>query len=186
MSSDPATAAPSSGKPSLPFLAGLTFVLYVLDQVSKWLVRENIALGDMVSVIDGFSYFNHAQNSGIAFGMFNGEAWANLVFGVVAFGAIIGIFFLGKKGAFPGPVSRTAAALLISGILGNVTDRLLRGHVTDFLLFDLQFWTRESRYFFASFNVADSCICVAAGLLILSTFLPEGREAAKRAEADAS
>jgi signal peptidase II len=59
------------------------------------------------------------------------------------------------------PTSQIALALLASGILGNVTDRILRGAVTDFL----NFYYRGN--YWPSFNVADSCICIAAGLMIL-------------------
>jgi signal peptidase II len=57
--------------------------------------------------------------------------------------------------------------LLLSGIIGNVTDRIRLGHVVDFL--DFQF----GGYHWPAFNVADSCICIAAGLFLLSGFFPE-------------
>ena len=57
--------------------------------------------------------------------------------------------------------------LILSGILGNVTDRILRGHVVDFL--DFQFGS----YHWPAFNVADSCICVAAALFLFSGFSSE-------------
>lgn len=158
--------------------------LYILDQITKWIARINIApqtetdYGELVTVIPGFWYFNHAHNSGIAFGMFNGSAWANVVFGLIAFGAIFAVLIMLKTGGFPGKLSQLASALLISGILGNLTDRLLRGHVTDFLLFDLKFWS-ESTYFWPSFNVADACICIAATLLIIATFTEEQKQPPK-------
>ena len=82
---------------------------------------------------------------------------------------------LWRKGAFPDKITKTATALLIAGILGNLTDRLLpgRGYVVDFLEFKLPFYDKivpSSGGYFPSFNVADSCICIAAGLLILSAF----------------
>jgi signal peptidase II len=99
--------------------------------------------------------------------MANGSPWANVVFGIVSFSALIAISVLWRKSAFPTALSKTAAALLISGILGNLTDRLARGSVVDFLDFH---WAGRH---FANFNVADSCICVAAGLIFISAFLPE-------------
>jgi signal peptidase II len=60
----------------------------------------------------------------------------------------------------------TGWVLLIAGIIGNITDRLRLGHVVDFLDFQL------AGYHWPSFNVADSCICVAAGLFLLSSFQP--------------
>jgi signal peptidase II len=65
--------------------------------------------------------------------------------------------------------------LLVSGIVGNLFDRALpgRGYVVDFLDFILPFYDKvspQSGGHFPSFNVADSCICIAAGLLIISAF----------------
>jgi signal peptidase II len=61
-------------------------------------------------------------------------------------------------------LTKISFGLLASGILGNLTDRILRGAVTDFL----HFYVNE--YAWPSFNVADSCICIAAGLLIVGSF----------------
>ena len=65
---------------------------------------------------------------------------------------------------------------MVSGILGNLTDRIARGSVVDFLDFH---WGAKH---FANFNVADSCICIAASLIFISAFLPEPK-AEKEAEA---
>jgi signal peptidase II len=61
-------------------------------------------------------------------------------------------------------ITKISFGLLAAGIVGNLTDRILRGAVTDFL----HFYVRE--YAWPSFNVADSCICIAAGLLIVASF----------------
>ena len=89
-------------------------------------------------------------------------------------------------------MTRVAAALLLSGILGNITDRMLpgRGYVVDFLDFILPLYDRivpSSGGHFPSFNVADSCICIAAGLLIISAFRgPEKSEKEKTGSSEAS
>jgi signal peptidase II len=70
-------------------------------------------------------------------------------------------------------ITKISLGLLAAGIAGNLTDRILRGAVTDFL----HFYVRE--YVWPSFNVADSCICIAAGLLILTSF-QKGRDALPR------
>jgi signal peptidase II len=117
----------------------------------------------------------------------NGYEHANWIFGAIGLIALTGITLLWKKGAFPDKISKTAAALLVSGIFGNLTDRILpgRGYVVDFLDFQPPFYKLidESGHF-PSFNVADSCICVAAGLLILSAFRqPDGSKRKKKASA---
>jgi signal peptidase II len=158
------------------YLLTLTLPLYLLDQVTKWLILANFpapheGFRPPISVIPGFFNIVRVHNTGMAFGRFNNFAYSNIVFGAIAAIALIVIFKLWKKGAFFSLTSRIAAALLVSGILGNVTDRLLHGYVVDFLDF------YSGGYHFPSFNVADSCITIAAALLFLTAFQnPETKE----------
>ena len=151
------------------YLLGLTLPLYIVDQISKWLIVENFPppgeSSRFVPVIEGFFYIVRVHNTGIAFGRFNGESFANPLFSAVAIMALAALLYLWKrKDAFPTRTGKVAASLIVSGILGNVTDRLVHGFVVDFLHFELGFMT------WPSFNVADSCICIAAGLMVLSAF----------------
>ncbi len=149
----------------LRLLLCLTLPLYILDQVSKhWIVANYDLYGREDEIIPGFFWIHHAANTGVAFGLGNGEWWANWFFGTVAFTAAVVLTILYRRGAFPGWMSRTAVALLMAGIFGNLTDRLLHNYVVDFLKFDLKFMI------WPSFNVADSCVVVAAALLMLSSF----------------
>lgn len=147
----------------------LTLPLYVLDQWSKWLIEKKFEeptdhYVEVLNVIPGFFDLVRLHNRGIAFGKFDDLPNANVIFFFVAAFALGFIFYLYKKNAFPTKLSQVAVALLVSGVLGNVTDRLVRGYVVDFLSFDLKFMV------WPSFNVADSCICVAAFFLFLSAF----------------
>lgn len=147
-------------------LLWLSLPLYILDQITKNYIVKHYALNDGEhTVIENFFWIHHTANTGVAFGMGNGQWWANYFFGAVSISAAILITVFWRKGAFPGPFSRTAAALLYSGIAGNFTDRLLHGYVVDFLKFDLKFMI------WPSFNVADSCVVCAAILLFVSSFL---------------
>jgi len=140
--------------------------LYILDQITKLYVVKHFELnGGDQTVIENFFWIHHTANTGVAFGMGNGEWWANYVFGGVSLFAAILIAVLWRKGAFPGPFSRLAAVLLYAGIAGNFTDRLLHGYVVDFLKFDLKVMI------WPSFNVADSCVVCAAILLFVSSFI---------------
>ncbi len=153
----------------IKYLLFLTLPLYILDQVSKEWIARTMLEGESFAVIAGFFDIVRVHNTGMAFGRFNGSEYANIAFSLIAISALTFIVVLWKRGAFPNAASKVAGALLISGILGNFTDRLARGYVVDFLSFDLKFMI------WPSFNVADSCICVAAGLLVLSAFLqPSG------------
>jgi len=120
-------------------------------------------------VIEKFFYIERVHNTGIAFGRFNGKAYANPVFALVAFTAMVALLYLWKKkDAFPTPTGKVAASLILSGILGNVTDRIVHGYVVDFLRFELGFMT------WPTFNVADACISIAACLMVVSAFQTPG------------
>lgn len=156
----------------------LSLPLYILDQITKLYVVKHYELnGGENTIVPGFFWIHHTANTGVAFGMGNGQWWANYLFGAISITAaiLIGIFW--KKGAFPGPFSRTAAALLYAGIFGNFTDRLLHGYVVDFLKFDLRFMI------WPSFNVADSCVVCAAILLAASSFLEAPKPAPAQSKA---
>jgi signal peptidase II len=146
-------------------LLALSLPLYLIDQATKlWIVRNYELHGREDEIIPGFFWIHHTANTGVAFGMGNGEWWANYVFGAISISAAVLIAVMYRKGAFPGAMSRTAAALLWAGIAGNFTDRMLHYYVVDFLRFDLKFMM------WPSFNVADACVVVAACLLALSSF----------------
>ena len=144
----------------------LSLPLYVVDQFTKGYIVKHYELnGPETTVVPGFFWLHHTANTGVAFGMGNGEWWANYVFGFISLAAATVITLMFKKGAFPGAMSRSAAALLYAGIAGNFTDRLVHGYVVDFLRFDLKVMM------WPSFNVADSCVVSAAILLALSSFI---------------
>jgi signal peptidase II len=146
-------------------LCFLSLPLYILDQVTKaWIVKNYELHGAETEVITNFFWLHHTANTGVAFGIGNGQWWANYFFGAVSIAAALFIGHIYKKGGFPGKMSQTAAALLISGIFGNLTDRFNYGYVVDFLRFDLKVMM------WPSFNVADACVVVAATLLVLSSF----------------
>ena len=146
----------------------LTLPLFILDQVTKqWTVTRFAPPTDQhdsITVIPGFFDLVRVHNTGVAFGLANNTAGANYIFGGISLAALGLILWLWRTGAFPTRLGRVAAALLISGILGNLVDRLFRGYVVDFLSFDLKFMQ------WPVFNVADAAICIAAGCLFLSAF----------------
>lgn len=147
----------------------LTLPLFILDQATKqWTVQRFQPPSDFehdhITVIPGWFDLVRVHNTGVAFGMANGAKGANYIFGAVSLAALGLIWWLWRTNAFPTKLSRTAVALLISGILGNLVDRLFRGYVVDFLSFDLKIMQ------WPAFNVADAAICIAAVCLFLSAF----------------
>lgn len=152
----------------LRLLLLLSLPLYILDQWSKYWIVQNIDRDtEHWVVVDNFFTIHHVANTGIAFGQFNGGAYSNYIFGGIALGALALITWLYRKGMFPGGISRTAIALLVSGVCGNFTDRILHGYVVDFLSFNLHVKFANP---WPSFNVADSCVVVAAILLAIASF----------------
>ena len=192
----------------------LVLPLYLLDQITKWLVVLNFeapAAGvnfssDRVVVVEDFFTIVRVHNQGAAFGMGNGTPWAPIVFFVIALIALGALFLFWRRGAFETLLLRLAGGLLAAGILGNLTDRVLQGfflpayreegflarlgegYVVDFLDFKIGLYGKlfpSSGGHWPSFNVADSCICVAAFLLILSSFRGETGAGKEQEEAEA-
>ncbi|MCB1064480.1 MAG: signal peptidase II [Verrucomicrobiae bacterium] len=175
----------------------LSLPLYVLDQITKYLILANFPdpyTGPgrpPIEVIPGFFNIVRVHNTGMAWGTLNGWDHANLLFGAIAISAVTAIIVLWRKNAFPTEAGKTSAALLISGVLGNFTDRILpnRGYVVDFLDFKLPLYDKlfpSSGGHFPSFNVADSCICIAAFLLFITAFREESTASGKAKEQDGS
>jgi signal peptidase II len=147
----------------LPWLA-LALLIVGADQFSKFVIEKAFHLGDVRPVTPYFSLVL-AHNRGAAFSMFDGgSGWQAHTLTAVGIGASAFILYLlarhGSQRLFS-----TALALILGGALGNVVDRLLHGHVIDFLLFHYRQWE------FPAFNVADSAITVGAALLIVDELM---------------
>jgi signal peptidase II len=140
-------------------LALLILVVALFDQLTKAMVLRFVPFQESIVVIPGFFSVTHVYNTGAAFGMLHDS---NLLFIGISAAAFIGLVVM--RHHFTGYLLLSGWALLLAGILGNVTDRLRLGHVVDFLDFQI------GGYHWPSFNVADSCICIAAGLFLLSSF----------------
>ena len=112
----------------------LSLPLYVLDQVTKfWTIATFPLHGppEHIGVIEGWFHLVRVHNQGVAFGFGNGTAWAPIVFLIVPVVALTLIRVFWKKGLFAHPLSRIAVALLICGIIGNLTDRLVQGFLLE-------------------------------------------------------
>jgi signal peptidase II len=147
----------------LPWL-GVALLIVTADQFTKIVVENALRLGD-VRPVTGYFSLVLAHNRGAAFSMFDGGAgWQARTLTGVGIGASVFILYLlarhGSQRLFS-----CALALILGGALGNVLDRLLHGHVIDFLLFHYRQWE------FPAFNVADSAITAGAALLILDELL---------------
>jgi signal peptidase II len=159
------------------FLLFLTLPLYLLDQLTKQLVLRYIDPTEPRFVVPDFFALVHVTNSGAAFGSFANN---NGFFIALSCVALVVVSFLLLRGD-PDLWRRGALALLLAGILGNLTDRLLHGHVIDFLLFDLHV---PFAHPWPAFNIADSCICIAVICFIVHSFRQDRALAKSRQKAE--
>ena len=146
----------------------ITAGVFMIDQTTKaWAARVLRFSGDR-SVISGFLGFSYAENTGVAFSMLdqNGDSGRWALSAVAIFAAVLVLYFFWRT---PRTDDRIMGglALLLAGIVGNVTDRLRLGFVIDFI--DVQFGS----WHYPTFNVADIAVCTGAGLMILDIILPK-------------
>jgi signal peptidase II len=141
--------------------------LYALDQWTKQLVLRFIDPDQPRVLIAGFFSLVNITNTGAAFGSFRNN---NSFFIAISIIALVVVFSLLVRRRHRNVWRDVSLALLLAGILGNLTDRLIYGHVIDFLLFDLHV---PYAHPWPAFNVADSCISIAVVLFVIQSFLKE-------------
>jgi signal peptidase II len=138
--------------------------LYALDQLTKQLILRLISPYEAHIVVPDFFSLVNVTNTGAAFGSFRGNNTFFIVISIVALVVVVGLLVRPRR---PDSLRDLSLALLLAGILGNLTDRLLYGHVIDFLLFNLHIRYADP---WPAFNVADSCISIAVVLFIVHSF----------------
>jgi signal peptidase II len=158
------------------YLLFLSLPFYLLDRVTKYLVLRYISSDEPRPIISGFFNLVNITNTGAAFGSFkNNNAFfiaISCVALLFALTLLLGRPHTSKAGSaslwWSADAWRNVSlALLVAGVLGNLTDRLLYGHVIDFLLFDLHV---PYAHPWPAFNVADSCICIAVVCFMVHSF----------------
>src|SRR2546430_7939024 len=151
----------------MKFILFLSLPLYALDQWSKQMVLRFISPDEPRVLISDFFSLVNVTNTGAAFGSFRGNNTFFIAISCVALVVVLGLLLRARAHDC---LRDFSLALLLAGILGNLTDRLLYGHVIDFLLFDLHI---PYAHPWPAFNVADSCISVAVVLFIVHSFWKE-------------
>ncbi len=154
------STAPSRARVRTVFF-GVFAVLYAVDQLAKWLAVDRLTGRPDTELVGDVLVLHLTRNAGAAFSAGTGYTE---VFSCLAILAVLVVLWLGRR--LRSTTWAVAFGLLLAGISGNLTDRLvrepgpLRGHVVDFLM--LPHWP--------VFNVADICINVAAGLILVQAF----------------
>ena len=147
---------------------GLILVIVALDQWSKWAIKTSFNLYQSKPVIQDLLHFTYVTNDGMAFGLsFPGGRHVLLIMTILLTGFIIGYLWKEKNGH---PLIKYGLALILSGAIGNLIDRLLYGKVVDFL--DLMI----GNFHWYIFNIADSSVTIGMILFIIHSVYIEQKK----------
>ncbi len=143
----------------------VALVALILDQVSKIWVMNTFSLYESVALMPSLN-FTYVHNLGAAFSFLadagGWQRWGFAIFALlVSFGLVAMLRAQGAKLVR----LNLAYALILGGAIGNLIDRVLYGYVVDFIDFYVGSWH------WPAFNIADSAICIGAGLMILDAFM---------------
>ena len=149
----------------LPWL-WITVVVFVLDQVSKAFFQSELTMYQQIVVIPDLFSWTLAYNTGAAFSFLAGQSgWQRWLFALIAIVVSVVLVVWLKRLKPSETWLAIALALVLGGALGNLVDRVLFGHVIDFILVHWQ-----NRWYFPAFNLADSAITVGAIMLVIDMF----------------
>jgi signal peptidase II len=159
------TPTSSSALARTSVLAIIVASVIAVDQLSKALITKHLVLGQSVPVIPGLLDLTLVRNTGMAFGVFSRADWQykSLLVTVLALIAMSAVTYYAFKTPPSERWTRFGLALILGGAIGNIIDRARLGYVIDFVdvFYQDMHWP--------AFNVADSCISVGVGLLVLET-----------------
>lgn len=136
----------------------VSLLIVVIDQVSKFIVRSNMKIGESIAVIGDFFKLTYIENTGAAFSMFR-EVKIVLI-GIPIIAIIVALVYLEKRRKKDHFTLPLALSFIIAGGIGNLIDRIIAGSVTDMFDFSI---------FPPIFNVADIFVCV--GCFVLAIFV---------------
>jgi signal peptidase II len=149
---------------------GLIALMVVgFDQLTKGVVLRLLGYAQEKIIVDGFFKFVHWGNTGAAWSLFRGN---NNMLALVALVALVVLYLSRHHFDSRTLLGQIAFGLIFGGILGNLIDRVWRGHVIDFLYFYLQ-QRGGTELGFPAFNVADSAICTGVALVFMLTLRNE-------------
>ncbi|HWV08359.1 signal peptidase II [Pseudomonas sp.] len=144
----------------------LSLLVFVVDQVTKFWFDNNLSMYQQIVVIPDYFSWTLAYNTGAAFSFLAGASgWQRWFFAAIAVVVSVVLVIWLKRLKSDETWLAVALALVLGGALGNLVDRVVFGHVVDFILVHWQ-----NRWYFPAFNIADTAISLGAILLALDMF----------------
>ncbi len=158
------------------FVLSVAAVVLMLDQITKWYIRQTLGLYESIVVLDSFFHITHVRNAGGAFSLFAAAPGAlRLPFFVsVSLAAVVALLIFVRRVEPGHRLLLFALGAVLGGALGNLVDRMVSGEVTDFLDFH---WRG---YYWPAFNVADSFITTGMLILLLYSLLARDEHAERQ------
>lgn len=141
----------------------LIILVILLDQGTKIVIQQTMALNSSIPLIDGIFSITYIQNTGAAFSVLQGKTLFLILVQLLVILSIVVYMVIKAQSAHW--MLKTSLALIVGGGVGNLIDRIHNGYVVDFL--HIQFWP--------IFNVADISVCCGCGLLVIYVFFIEGK-----------
>ena len=137
-------------------------IAFTLDQASKIYVRRALPLGESRDLWPGVIHLEHVQNFGAAWGVLSGQKWLLIAFTILV---VVMICRSAREVAARGALAGAGYGLILGGAVGNLLDRIVFGHVTDFFDLDTPWPLLQT---FPVFNIADSALSVGVVLMLAS------------------
>lgn len=156
-------------KSRYPLFAAIAVIGIILDQITKIVIDRSMQLFDSIPVVENFFHITYVRNKGAAFSFLSNASWRLPFFITVSVIAAFVILVALRKLRDDQRLAHISLAMIFSGAVGNLIDRVRLGEVIDFL--DVHWY----RHHWPAFNVADSLICVGVFLLAIDMVLEEKR-----------
>ncbi|TAA68714.1 signal peptidase II [Planococcus salinarum] len=150
----------------------IALVIIAADQFTKWLVVQNMELGERIPVFEPYLAWLSHRNRGAAWGMLEGQMW---LFGIITVAVIIAILYYFHKHAQGQPLFQISLMVILGGAIGNFIDRMLLGEVVDFI----DVLIPVINYDFPIFNIADAALTIGVILMIIFVIYDEKQEKKK-------
>lgn len=174
-------------KKKIKIILVLSPLIYLFDQITKWIITKTIPMGQKFVVLENFFDIVHTRNKGAAFGMLSqwNSDYRDLLFYSLACVAFVFLVYFLRQIVKERDLWGVPVSLVIGGAIGNISDRIIRGSVVDFLSFH---WHDHEVYWnifgypvnfvliWPAFNVADSAITVGVIWLMILMIIKQRRE----------